>query len=132
MADAVYPLILEAFATKAVSWTADTVKMILVTSGYTFSTSHQYITDLGANIVARSPALGSKTATAGVLDAADTTVVSVSGSTVTQLVLSFDNGTDATSRLIAHITSYTGLPLTPTGADVPIIFPSDSNKIMTI
>lgn len=132
MADTVYPTILAAFAHKQQDWSADTVKMLLVTSGYTYSAAHEFISDIGANIVARSPALGSKTYTGGTLDAADTTVTSVSGSAVTQLILAFDNGNDATSRLIAKIDSYTGLPLTPSGADVPIIFPNDSNKIMTI
>jgi hypothetical protein len=133
MSDVVYPTILAAFAHKQQDWSADAVKVLLVTAGYTFSTAHEFISDVGGgNIVARSPALGSKTQAGGVLDAADTTVVAVSGSVVTQLIIAFDNGTDSTSRLIAKITSYAGLPLTPSGADVPIVFPNDANKIMTI
>lgn len=133
MADQVYPLALQAFASKQIDWINDNIKLLLVSSGYTYSSSHQYISDIGgANIVARSPNLTGKSATNGVLNASTTTVSSVTGSTITQIILAQDSGVDGSSRLIAKLDSYTGLPLTPNGGDVPVAFPGDANKIMTI
>lgn len=108
--------------------TAD-IKFIALTAGYTFSDSHQYVSDLGANIVGRTAVLGSKTLGSvadGVFDAADSVFSALTGSAVTQLVMVKDTGNDATSPLllIADSTKYTGLPLTPSGADVPLVFPS--------
>lgn len=125
MADQVYPLGLQAFASKQIDWINDNFKWILVTAGYTFSTAHQYISDIGAgNIVARSPNLSSKTDTNGMLNAATVTVTSVSGSTVTQLILAQDTGVDSASRLICKVDSYTGLPFSPSGGNVPVVPPA--------
>lgn len=107
----------------------DTIKWAALTSGYTFSQTHQFVSDLGANIVGRSNSLGTKTmgsVAEGVFDAADSLFSALTGSTVTQLVMYKDTGNDATSNLLLQVTSakYTGLPFTPTGADVPLIFPA--------
>lgn len=109
--------------------TSSNIKFAAVTSGYTFSTSHEFVTDLGANIVGRSANLGSKTlgtVGAGIFDAADTTFTALTGSAVTQLVMFIDSGSDATSVLLIQIdsTDCAGLPFTPTGADAPLVFPS--------
>ena len=133
MADQVYPLGLQGFASKQIDWINDNIKILLVSAGYTYSASHQYISDIGGgNIVARSPNLTGKSATNGILNASTTTVLSVTGSTVTQIILTQDTGTDSSSRLIANMTSYTGLPLTPSGGNVPVVFPTDANKIMVL
>ena len=129
MADVWYDKALTAFGKKTIDLVNDTIIFIALTSGYTFSQSHQYISDLGANIVGRTSGLGSKTmgsVAEGVFDAADSTFSALTGSTVTQLVMAKDTGNDATSPLLLQATSakYTGLPFTPTGADVPLIFPA--------
>jgi len=98
--------------------TSDTIK-ILFYSG-TFNSSHEFVSDLtGADIIARSSALASKTTTNGVFDAADVTVTAVSGSAFTHVILYKDTGVDSSSPLIAimDISSFT-----PTGADVTVVF----------
>lgn len=107
---------------------ADNIKFALVTSGYTFSLTDEFVTALGANIVARTANLGTKTlgtVAAGVFDAADSVFPLLAGSVGTQLVMFKDTGSDATSVLMIQVdgVDYPGLPFTPTGADVPLVFP---------
>lgn len=105
------------------------LKFALVTAGYTFSQSDAFVTDLGANIVERTANLTSVTVGSvgeGVLDAADSTFTALTGSVGTQLILFHDTGTDSTSQLLlmADSSEYTGLPITPDGSDVPLVFPA--------
>jgi hypothetical protein len=132
MSDFFYDKARQSFATQdpSIDWDTDNIKVALLTSGYIADqANHQYVSDLGANIVARSGNLTGKTATAGVLDADDVTLSAVSGPQVTQFVIYKDTGDDATSPLITHQDSYTSLPVTPNGGDIKIEWPNDANRI---
>ncbi|PKQ59716.1 hypothetical protein B5566_02400 [Mycobacterium sp. MHSD3] len=135
MADALYDKGREGFATAEIDWVDDTIKAVLVDTGaYTASmSSDQFLSDIpsGARI-AISPAFTSKTATAGVCDAADITFATVSGVSVEVLVIFKDTGTASTSRLIAKIDSATGLPVTPNGGDINIVWSDGANKIFKL
>jgi hypothetical protein len=132
MADFLFDKARESFLKGEFIIGSDTLKACLVTSAYTANQStHQFLSDL-TGIVATSPSLSSFTTTAGVLDAADLTFTSVTGSTVTQMVLYKDTGVAGTSRLIAKIDSYSGLPLTPNGGNVNLAWPNDSNRIFKL
>lgn len=75
--------------------------------------------------LASCPALGTKTTgtvAAGVFDAADTTFTALTGDQSEQLILLEDSGTEATSDLIAMWDTATGLPLTPNGGDVTVVW----------
>lgn len=77
-----------------------------------------------------SAALANKTATAGVADADDITIASVTGDPFESLVLFNDTpGTEATKNLGVFIDTATGLPLTPNGGNVTITWDSGANKI---
>jgi hypothetical protein len=98
-----------------------TVKVALVTAGYTYSSSDQYYSSVTASVVGTPQTLGSKTFTNGVFDAADVLYTSVSGSQVVSLVIYIDTGNAATSPLVAFIdTGVTNLPVTPNGGDIAI------------
>jgi len=58
----------------------------------------------------------------GKFDADDLTFTALSGDTSESIDLFKDTGTDTTSMLIANFDTYTGLPLTPPGGDVVIVF----------
>ena len=58
----------------------------------------------------------------GKFDADDLTFTTLSGDQVESIDLWKDTGTDTTSVLIANFDDYTGLPLTPSGGDVTIVF----------
>lgn len=138
MSNALYDKGREAFLTGAINWSSDTIKVVGVTSSYTPNLStHQFHSDLGANIVFTSGALGTKTTTAGVADAADITISAVSGSAVQYLAIYKDTTVSGTSPLIALLDTATvngsgNLPFTPNGGDVQITWDSGANKIFKL
>jgi hypothetical protein len=75
--------------------------------------------------IASCPTLGTKTigtVAAGTTDAADTVFTTLSGDQSESLILFKDTGTESTSGLIAFWDTATGLPLTPNGADVTVVW----------
>lgn len=74
---------------------------------------------------ASCPALGTKTVGSvgvGVFDAADTVFTSLAGDQSESLILYKDTGTEATSDLIVRWDTATGLPLTPNGGNVTVVW----------
>lgn len=113
---------------------ADDIRVALVDATYSPNQSaDEFLSTLSSAIVARSGALASKTFANGAFDAADTTVSAVTGAEVTQIVVFKHTGSDATARLILHFdTGVTGLPFTPSGADVPITWSNGASKIFRL
>lgn len=135
MANALYDKARESFLSQnpPLDWDTDTIKVALVGTGYTPDlATHQFVSDLGANIVARSGALTNKTVAAGVADADDMTFAGLTGAQVKYIVIYKDTGVDATSPLIALIDTATGLPFTPSGADVTIRWDNGANRIFKL
>lgn len=112
----------------------ETIKVMAVTSGYTFSAAHTSINDIAvANRVQATPALTSKTATAGVFDAADTTLTAVAaGSAIAALVVYTEAGTSASSTLMVYLDDAPQLPVTPNGGDIIISWDNGTNKIFKL
>jgi len=136
MANSLYDKAREAFGNAQISWTADTIKALLVdTSAYTVNlATHQYLSDIaGGARVGTAQTLGTKTNTAGVFDAADISVTGLSSApTVEAIVIYQDTGTESTSRLISYIDTATGLP-TPAGASsITVAWDNGANKICKI
>jgi hypothetical protein len=136
MANALYDTGRNAFLTGAINWTSDTIAAVLVktTSGYTvnLSTDQFLSTIVSGNRVATFSGLGTKTAVAGVADAADVTFSAVTGSAAGAVVIYKSTGTDTTSQLIAYIDTATGLPVTPNGGDITVSWDNGSNKIFKL
>lgn len=135
MANALYDKGREKFLTGAISWSSDNIKVVLVDSAdYTVNISnHEFLSDVtSGGRVATSGNLASKTTTAGVADAADVTFSAVTGDQSEALVIYKDTGSAATSPLIAYIDTATGLPVTPNGGDITIVWDSGSNKIFKL
>lgn len=133
MANAWYDSGINGFATKQFDWTSgsETYKVILVDlADYTFSASHQYLTSVGSDARVATATITGRTASAGVLDASDTTFTSVSGHESEALIIYKDTGTEATSPLLLYLdTGITGIPVTPVGLDVFIQWDNGTNKI---
>lgn len=55
-------------------------------------------------------------------DAADVTLTAVSGDPSEQVEFHKDSGTESTSFLICNFDTSTGLPVSPNGGDINIIF----------
>lgn len=123
MANALYPKwkeqLLQFTANNNLS--AGTVKVALVTAGYTYSAANQFYSSVSASVVGTPQTIGAKTFTNGVFDGGDVTFTAVTGSQVVSLVLYIDTGSAATSPLVAFLdTGVTNLPVTPNGGDITI------------
>ena len=135
MANALYPLYKQRALGAGLDLSSLDVKVVLVDAAdYTYSAAHEFLSDVPAGArVATSANLGSKTLTNGVFDAADITFTGVSGDQSEALVIYQDTGAAGTSRLIAYLdTGYTGLPVTPGGGDILIVWDNGANKIFAL
>ena len=75
--------------------------------------------------IASCPQLGTitiGTVAAGVFDAVDSTFTSLTGDQAEYLILFKDSGTESTSNLIAMWDTATGIPLTPNGGNVTVVW----------
>jgi hypothetical protein len=126
----------EALLQGQINLTSDDIRAILIDAAdYTVDlNTHDFLADVPAGArVAASGALGSKTVTNGVFDAADPTLSSVSGDTVEAVLVYKHTGNDATANLLAYVDQATsGLPLTPNGGNVTIVWDNGSFKVFAI
>lgn len=135
MANALYDKGRQAFLEGSIHWITDNIKAVLVdTATYTVDlVNDQFLSDIPAGErVATSANLVSKTSTAGVADAADIVFTTVSGDQAEALVLYKDTGVEGTSPLIAYIDNAVGLPVTPGGGDIAVIWDDGANKIFKL
>ena len=135
MSNALYDRGRQSFLEGGLAWLTDTIRAVLVDTGlYTVNlATHQFLSSVpvGAR-TAVSPALGSKTSTAGVADAIDALFSAATGNQSEAVVLYKDTGTDATSAIIAYIDTATGLPVTPNGGDITVTWDNAANKIFKL
>lgn len=138
MANAIYPRWKEALLQNSADSDLDGsgstgVYAALIDLGtYTYSSSHQFYSDL-SGIVGTPQEIGAtKTYTNGTFDGGNVTFSAVSGATCEAIVLYRQNaGANTTWRLIAFIdTGVTGLPVTPNGGDITITW--DAAGIFTL
>lgn len=125
----------EGFLDGSFNWASNNIKVMLVKSTYTFDNTDEFVNDMtpGSNDNGRTANLGSKTETAGVADAADTSLTATAASACNALIIFYDTGSDATARLIAYIDTATGLPFTPAASGtVNIAWDNGANKIFKL
>lgn len=133
MTNALFSLGREGFLDGSIDWDTDDVRLMLVKSTYTFDDTDKFLSDLGSVDNGRSAALGSKTVTQGVADAADTTVTATAAVACNALIAFKHTGSDATARLICYIDTATGLPVTPAASGVVnVAFDNGANKIFKL
>jgi hypothetical protein len=135
MANALYDFGREGFLDGSIDWDTNNIKLILGDSAdYTVNlTTHDNLDDVaGASRVATSSNLASKTKTAGVADAADVLLTSVTGDQSEFILIYADSGVESSSRLICYIDTATGLPVTPNGGNITVQFDNGANKIFKL
>lgn len=129
MASALYPEGVDAILSGSIDFTSDDIRAALVDTGtYTYSAAHDFYDDL-SGVVGTPVQLTSPTVTAGVFDAADTVISSVTGATVEAIVLYKYNATASLAQLLAYID---GISVTPNGNDITITWDSGANKIFKV
>lgn len=135
MANFMYDRGRQGFLAGEIDWDADTIKLVLVDEAddTPSASGDNALSDrAGASRVATSGAFASKTTTAGVADAADVTLSTVTGDPSESIDIYKDSGTESTSYLIVNVNSATGLPVTPNGGDIIVQFDNSSNKIFKL
>lgn len=134
MANVLYDLGRQAFLEADLDWTGQDMRVILVDTGaYTFSQAHQFLSSVpGGARIAVSGALTGKTATIGVADADDVTFTAVTGAQSEALIIYQHTGVDGTSRLVAYIDTATGLPITPNGGNITVVWDAGANRIFKL
>lgn len=131
MANKFYPKGKEKMLLAQVNWAADTIKVVLVTSAYTYSDAHEFLSDLST--VGTAQTLANKTTTNGVFDADDVAFTALAtGSTVKALAIYKDTGVASTSPLLAYLDGVTGFPMATSGADALIPWSAGPAKIFTL
>lgn len=113
-------------------WAATPVDAFLIdTTKYMVdATNHSSLANVAVGARVAGPiALGSKAVVGGAADAADVTFPSVVGATSQAIMLVKHTGADATDTLLAYIDTATGLPITPNGGDIIIVWDNGTNRI---
>ena len=132
MANALYPAAKEDFLSGNLNLASNTITVALVSNTYTFSAGHLSRADVPNTSIISTVNLASKSVANGVFDATDPVFPTVSGNTVTSILIYHNTGTQSTSRLIGFVDTATGLPLVPAGLDITIQFSNLANKIFTL
>lgn len=138
MANALFDKGREHFLGATLDWDGFEMRIALVDdTDVTFDlATNEDWADLVAGLVhanAESDALGSKSITAGVADAADKTWSTVTGDAADYVICFYETGNDATSFLVFALDSATsGIPVTPNGGDITITWDSGANKIFKL
>lgn len=126
MANAWYPLYVEA-ALKGqsnVDLTSGTIKASLIdTNDHAYSAADQFIDDITSGAIVSTTTLTSPAVSNKQFDADNAEFSAVTGDQSEAVIIWKDTGTPSTSRLVLYIdTGVTGLPVTPGGADVLLVW----------
>lgn len=132
MANALWDPGREGFLAGEIDFDTAVIKAAIV-RGYTFSAAHKFVSDVtgaGGTLVATSAALTSKTIASGVADAADPTLTAVTAGAAVPAIIVFQSsavggGADVAAsaqRLIVYYDTGTGLPVTPNGGDIALVW----------
>lgn len=135
MASALYDTGRNAFLNADVDWLVDDIRLILIdTANYTVNlATDDFLNDIPVPArVTVAVSLVGKTSTAGIADSADVVFTAVTGASVEALVLYRHTGVESTSQLIAYIDTATGLPVTPNGGDITVVWSNATNKIFKL
>lgn len=134
MANSFYAKGLEHYLNGDVDMLSDDIRMIATKSTYVADyEADETLADIDAgDRVAVSSTLTGISTLNGIFDATDGTFTSVSGAAFDRLVFVKWTGTDSTTLLLGAVTSYTGLPFTPSGGNIVVVFPNGSMKIFRL
>ena len=134
MANALYNKGKEKLLSAGINMLTDTIKAALVKSAYSVNlATHEFMSDLGANVLSTNQTLAGRSVTDGVFDASAMTWPSVTaGDTAAFVVLFKDTGNPATSPLIYYIDTITNFPTVTSGSDVTVNDNGGANKFFAL
>lgn len=135
MANALYDAGRQGFLTGTVDWDTNTFALYLIDHG---TDTPNVTSDSNVDALIAGARIGSKATLttsapgAGVADATDVTLTSVSGNSAESINIFKDTGVESTSTLVAYIDTATGLPITPNGGNINIVWDNGANKIFKL
>lgn len=143
MANALYGKGRDGFLLGTIAWVAGDIKVTLIDAAdYVLGANidvHQYMnTDTVPAAAKLSTVALTTTAALGVADASDATFSLVTGDPSEALIIWLDGGgggttaSGTTDLLIAYIDTATGLPVTPNGGDINIVWDNGADKIFKL
>ena len=135
MANSLYDRGRQGFLAGEIDWDANDIRLILIDEAddtIDLAVDEDLADRAAGARVATSSAFGTKTTTAGVADAADVTLTSVTGDVSESIDIYQHTGTESTSLLIANVDTATGLPVTPNGGNITVQWDSGANKIFKL
>lgn len=133
MAKNLYPKGAERILNAQISFASDTIKVALLSDGYTYSAAHEFLANVSANVVGTAQILATKTIAGGVFDAADVEFGALAaGSTVKAFILYRDTGVAGTSPLLIYSDEATGFPFATSGGSVTVPWSNGPAKIMSL
>jgi hypothetical protein len=139
MANALYDKARNGFLRGDISWKngGDTFRAYLVDiqggTGYTKDmAADEFLSAIPAAALVSYIALAPADPAAGVADAPDVTFLAVTGSVCEAIVIVKWVSEAADSPLVAYIDTATGLPVTPNGGDIQVVWDSGANKIFKL
>lgn len=134
MANALYANFKQQLGLGGFNLGTDALSVVLVdTDDYTPNlATDTSLANIPAGARVATGALTGVTWTGAVLDAEDLTFAAVTGDEAEALVIYKNTGTEATSLLIAIFDTVTGLPVTPNGGDIQIVWDNGANKIIKL
>jgi len=137
MANSLYTPFVNSYLTQGanqVDFDADDIRVILVDAAdYTVDlTNHDFLDDVPGAARVATGALAGESVSGRVFDATDLVFPLVTGDPSEALIIYKHTGTESTSRLIAYIDTATGLPVTPNGGDITVVWDNGANKIFKL
>ena len=133
MANRFYPKGAQKVLAGAIDFSADDIKVSMVDNGYTFSATHEFLSDLVANTVGTPQQLANPVITGGVLDANDLSFGPVAtGPTVRALVIYKDTGSASTSPVLCYLDDIAGFPFPANGSEVNVTWSNATAKILSL
>lgn len=129
MANSAYPKGAQRILSAGINFAAHTIKAALVTTAYTFSAAHEFLSEVGTR-VGTDQELLNKSVTGGVLDADDLDFGALApGNTIKAVIVYRDTGNASTSPLLFYFDVVTGLPFATNGGAVTIPWDAGVKKI---
>lgn len=146
MANSLYNIGREGFLTEVTvgafvgkyDWVSDNMRVALLDDTYSFNASHTTFSDISSAVVADEEIANANTVGNGTAFADNTTFEAVVGAEVVSLVIYRSDGaapadTEEDCPLIAFIDdAAAGLPLTPNGGDLTVLWNSGTGEIFRL
>lgn len=132
MANTFYPKGAQKILGGQIDFSTHPISAALVPSGYTYSTAHEFLADVGT-VVGAAVGLASKSIADGTFDADDLSFGALApGNTVKALVLFKNTGSPSTSPLLCYLDEVTGFPFSTNGGAVSIPWSNGAAKILSL